>query len=102
MSELLEQMARLRRPKLLIRAAWFGQSDYNRRRDMKRLLAQAELPPPASALRALLELEATLEEARLNGTAAYSFLRHIEVLIAVMAEARLLAPCPNPPAASAT
>ena len=34
--------------------------------------------------------ESTLEAARQAGLAGYSFLRHIEVLIAMMAEARML------------
>lgn len=90
MTDLIEMISTLRRPRLLIRAARFGQSDYNRRRDLKRLMAGAELPGPEEALRRLLEEEEQLEGARREGAAAYSFLRHIEVLIAMMAEARLL------------
>lgn len=90
MTDQIDQMARLRRPKLLIRAARFGQRDYDRSRDLRRLLATRELPGPEEALRALLDEEAGLEAARQAGEAAYSFLRHIEVLIAMMAEARML------------
>lgn len=99
MSDQIEQMANLRRPKLLIRAARFGQRDYNRSRDLRRLLAAPEAPHPEEALRVLMEAEEQLEDARRQGSAAYSFLRHIEVLIAMMAEARMLlpraAPCPR-------
>lgn len=90
MTDQIDQMARLRRPKLLIRAARFGQRDYDRSRDLRRLLAARDLPGPEAALRALMAEEAGLEEARQTGEAAYSFLRHIEVLIAMMAEARML------------
>ncbi|PYF13006.1 hypothetical protein C8J30_101391 [Rhodobacter viridis] len=90
MCEEIDQMAQLRRPKLLIRAARFGQKDYERGRDLKRLLAARDLPRPEEALRALLAEEDALETARRDGAAGYSFLRHIEVLIAMMAEARLL------------
>lgn len=94
MTDLFELMTSLRRPKLLIRAARFGQSDYNRRRDLKRLIAAAAPPRPEEALRALIAEEELLEEARRQGEAAYSFLRHIEILIAMMAEARLLPRAP--------
>ncbi|ADE85611.1 DUF6477 family protein [Rhodobacter capsulatus] len=88
MTDQIDQMARLRRPKLLIRAARFGQRDYDRNRDLRRLLATRELPGPEAALRLLMAEEDGLEAARQAGEAGYSFLRHIEVLIAMMAEAR--------------
>ena len=91
MTDQIDQMAQLRRPKLLIRAARFGQRDYDRNRDLRRLLALRDLPRPEAALQALMDEEAGLEQARRNGAAAYSFLRHIEVLIAMMAEARMVA-----------
>ena len=91
MTDQIDQMARLRRPKLLIRAARFGQRDYDRNRDLRRLLAARDLPRPEAALQALMDEEAQLEQARRGGAAAYSFLRHIEVLIAMMAEARMVA-----------
>ncbi|KQB17120.1 hypothetical protein H9N28_07085 [Rhodobacter capsulatus] len=90
MTDQIDQMARLRRPKLLIRAARFGQRDYDRSRDLRRLLAARDLPGPEDALRSLMTEEAGLEAARQAGLAGYSFLRHIEVLIAMMAEARML------------
>jgi hypothetical protein len=38
----------------------------------------------------LISVEAELEETRLAGAASYSVTRHIEVLVALLAEARLL------------
>lgn len=90
MTDLNELISALRRPRLLIRAARFGQSDYNRRRDLKRLIATPTPPSPEAALRVLIEEEERLEAARREGTATYSLMRHIELLIALMAEARLL------------
>ncbi len=90
MTDLLNQLNTLRRPRLLIRAARFGQADYNRNRDLKRLMQTAEVPPPDRALRVLFAAEAELEHARREGEAGYSLMRHIELLIAMMAEARLL------------
>ncbi|OOY33702.1 hypothetical protein BMI88_06125 [Thioclava sp. F36-6] len=87
-------MAKLRRPRLLIRAARHGLSDYSRKRDLKRVLRMSELPRPGTALRALMAEEAALDQARRAGEATYSVARHIELLIALLAEARL-APQPS-------
>jgi len=81
MTDLHDMLATLRRPRLLIRAARCGQGDYNRARDLKRLMRLAQTPAPE---------EATLEAHRRRGGAQYSLARHIELLIAMMAEARLL------------
>lgn len=83
-------LAALRRPRLLIRAARFGLCDYNRDRDLRRLTRSETVPAPARALPALMETEAQLEEIRRAGDASYSVCRHVEVLIALMAEARLV------------
>lgn len=80
----------LRRPRLLIRAARFGLTDYRRDRDLARLVPGAPMPGPAQALCALIEKEAELEETRKSGRAGYSIARHVELLIAMMAEARLI------------
>ncbi|MFC5738096.1 DUF6477 family protein [Sinirhodobacter huangdaonensis] len=90
MTDLHDSIATLRRPRLLIRAARCGQGEYNRARDLKRLMRLAEAPPPEAALRALIAEEAVLEAHRREGCAQYSLARHIELLIAMMAEARLL------------
>ena len=78
----------LSRPRLLIRAARFGLSDYRRERDLRRLIQ----PPasPEAALTRLLSVEDDMEQTRRAGDASYSIARHIEVLIALMAEARVV------------
>ena len=90
MSDLLSVVSELRRPRLLIRAARAGLAEYNRNRDLKRLMRTAEAPTPDRALSALMAEEERIETTRQAGDASYSFLRHIDVLIAMMAEARLL------------
>lgn len=80
----------LKRPRLLIRAARLGITHYNRSRDLRRLVCGAVTPSPEAALKRLIDEEARLEEVRQSGEAAYSLGRHIEILIAMMAEARLL------------
>ena len=90
MTDFIERLTKLHRPRLLIRAARFGMNDYNRNRDLKRLIRQAPAPSPALALERLLAEEARLEETRLSGDACYSVARHVDLLIAVLSEARLL------------
>lgn len=92
-SNAMTALTALRRPRLLIRAARFGLVDYNRDRDLKRLMQTAATPSPAKALDGLIVVEAELENRRAAGVAAYSVAQHVEVLIALMAESRLLAPC---------
>ncbi len=82
----------LRRPKLLIRAARFGLENYDRERDLRRLMQLPATPAPAQAVPRLLDEEDRLNHARKSGGAAYSPARHVEVLIALMAEARALSP----------
>lgn len=95
MSALIESLAHVRRPRLLIRAARFGLEDYNRLRDLKRILREDHAPSPSAALSRLIDLEAEQEETRTRGDAAYSVVRHLEILIALMAETRLLGRMPS-------
>jgi hypothetical protein len=88
MNDFRALLADLRRPQLLIRAARCGLADYRRDRDLRRLLDAQ--PSPDRAVRRLLSEEETMEATRRAGEAGYSVTRHIEVLIALMAEARLL------------
>ena len=90
MSELFSLVTQLRRPRLLIRAARAGLTEYNRTKDLKRLTRLADAPSPDRALKMLMDEEARIEETRQSGDAAYSLTRHIELLSAMMAEARLL------------
>ncbi|MBI1172669.1 hypothetical protein GC209_14835 [bacterium] len=89
MTDFRALLSDLRRPKLLIRAARLGLSDYRRERDLKRLL-DGQQPSPDRSVPRLLNEEEMMEEDRQRGDAGYSVVRHIEVLIALMAEVRLL------------
>ncbi|MFA7434067.1 MAG: DUF6477 family protein [Gemmobacter sp.] len=86
MTDTCPTLATLRRPRLLIRAARFGLADYRRGRDLKRLIGVGPLPVPAAALAALAEAERRQEEKRMAGAADYTVARHVELLIALMAE----------------
>jgi len=96
-SDPLAAIAALRRPRVLIRAARAGLADYDRLRDLRRLARTSDIPGPDAALRRLLDEEGRLEATRQAGDASYSMTRHVDVMIAVMAEAATLRPaCPLP------
>lgn len=90
MRDLQAILADIHRPRLLIRAARFGMLDYHRNRDLKRLIGSAVLPKPRHAVSSLITEEARLDQARKTGDAAYRVTLHVEVLIALMAEAQSL------------
>lgn len=88
MSDFRIILANLRRPRLLMHAARFGLGDYRRDRDLRRLVSCGS--SPEETVPSLISAEEELEATRLSGDMAYSVVRHIEVLIALLAEARLL------------
>ncbi|MBI1492149.1 DUF6477 family protein [Halocynthiibacter styelae] len=90
MTDLMTLLNTLRRPRLLIRAARFGLSGYSRERDLTRLIADIRLPGPGRAVTQLVNIEGDMDEKRKTGDATYSIARHIEVLVALMAEIQLL------------
>lgn len=90
MTDLFSRILDLRRPPLLIRAARAGTGHFDRQRDLKRLIRVTAAPAPSRSITLLLDEEAELEESRKTQNPSYSPLRHIEVLIAVIAETRLL------------
>ena len=90
MTDFRNLLSDLRRPALLLRAARFGLTDYQRDRDLKRLLRESAAGGPEKTLPRLLHEENMLEEIRRAGDASYSLTRHIELLIALLAEVSLL------------
>ncbi len=89
MSDISTLLANLRRPRLLIRAARHGIQDYRRERDLRRLINECPSSSPEAAPARLFSAEERVEETRRAGDAGYSIARHVELLIALMAEARL-------------
>lgn len=88
MTDCRTMLATLRRPRLLMRAARFGLAEYRRERDLRRHVDS--VTSPENTVTTLMSVEARLEATRIAGDAAYSVARHIEVLIALLAEAQLL------------
>ena len=98
-------MRATRRPRLLLRAARIGTQDYNRDIDLRRVLRLPATPPPGPAtVRALIDLEHRLETARQrpgqpvteDAVESWRPARHVEVMIALIAEARLMAEAVTP------
>lgn len=90
MQDILTMLNALHRPRLMMRAARIGAQDYRRAAHLPRLLGYGALPRHGAALMKLMEIEAGMEDQRTGGNASYSLVRHLDVLIAMVAEARVL------------
>ena len=90
MQDILSMPKQLHRPRLLVRAARLGAQEYNRDRHLKRLLGYHTLPRASSVLIQLIEAERILDDQRRSDDAGYSLPKHIDFLIAIMGEARLM------------
>lgn len=90
MQDILTMLNALQRPRLIMRAARIGAQDYRRAAHLPRLLGYGALPRHGAALMKLMEIEAGMEGQRTGGDASYSLVRHLDVLIAMVAEARVL------------
>lgn len=86
----LDRLEALRRPRLLIQAARIGAQDYRRDIHLYRHLGTRPLPRPGAALTDLLTREADMNDRRRRNDAVYSVMDHVDILIAMMGEARLL------------
>ncbi|MFK7764135.1 MAG: DUF6477 family protein [Roseobacter sp.] len=90
MQDILSMLHALRRPALLMRAARIGAEDYRRATHLPRLLGYGVLPRHGAALMRLMELETELNDQRVTGNTSYSIVRHVDLLIAMVSEARVL------------
>ncbi|MEM9576810.1 MAG: DUF6477 family protein [Pseudomonadota bacterium] len=90
MQDILSMLHALRRPTLLMRAARIGAEDYSRATHLPRLLGYGVLPRHGAALMRLMEVEAAMNEQRKSGDTSYSLVKHVDVLIAMVGEARIL------------
>ena len=96
MQDILSMLHALHRPRLLMRAARIGAEDYRREVHLPRLLGYGVLPRHGAALIKLMDLEGALETQRAEGDAGYSLMRHVDILIAIVAEARVLRAAQSP------
>ncbi len=90
MQDVLGQMSQLRRPHFLIRAAKAGAEEYTRDQHLKRLFGGRKSHHYSAALSELIELEKGLDQQRRTSAAAYSIVKHVDLLTAMLGEAQLL------------
>lgn len=90
MQDIFSILDGLKRPRLLIRAARAGCDDYRRDCHLHRHFGPGKLPRHGAAVLRLIEKESALNTARKQKATGYSLVAHVDVLIALMAEARLL------------
>ncbi|MGR3322779.1 MAG: DUF6477 family protein [Pseudooceanicola sp.] len=90
MQDVRTMLAGMRRPGLLMQAARIGASEYRRGAHLRRYFGLRTPGRPAEALMRLLEIEGWQDTLRRAGDAGYSPRRHVDVMIAVLGEARLL------------
>ena len=88
MCRITTQLDTLRRPGLLVEAAGHGMRDYQRRRDLRRMLRVGIPATARAALELLLPIEAALEQRRRSADKNYCAARHVDILSALIAEAR--------------
>ncbi|WP_281855996.1 DUF6477 family protein [Litoreibacter halocynthiae] len=90
MTDLTTHITDLRRPRLLVRAARHGMSAYRRSRDLRRITGQSHTTSPRVVVETLLHQEEQVEQIRLARDGTYNVNKHVELLIALMAESRCL------------
>ena len=90
MTNLKSALETIHRPKTLMRAARSALCHYDRSAGLQRLLGKSGMIRPEEALQELLPLEQECETRRQTGRVAYSVTRHLDVMVAIIAEARLL------------
>lgn len=88
MCRITNELNGLKRPGLLVEAADQGTAHYERRRDLRRMLRIAIPATARAALEKLLPIEADLEKRRREKATSYSLARHVDILTALLAEAR--------------
>jgi hypothetical protein len=84
------QITKLKRPRILVKAAQISAQSYDRNKVLRRVLSCVNLPLHANAIDRLQEHEVTLNEARLSGKTSYKVQHHITVLSALLGEMHLL------------
>ena len=102
MQDPISMLSGLRRPRLMMRAARIGAEAYRREAHLPRILGYGAMPRHAAALIKLIPMEAELEARRQSGDAGYNIVRHLDVLIAMVAEARILRATSQPRQTSRT
>ena len=89
MRDLMGMISALKRPGLLVRTAKIGADDYRRDVHLRRILKSGVPAKTGEAIVRILEIESEITEHRIANHAEYSVAEHVEVLIALLGEARI-------------
>lgn len=90
----LTNIANLKRPRILLRAALNGRNNYRRERHLATMLAGRKNWSDEQVFRAIVSDEQYLDDQRRSGDANYSVSRHVKIMIALLCEAhRIARPC---------
>ncbi|WP_317054618.1 DUF6477 family protein [Roseovarius rhodophyticola] len=90
MCDILNKLDAIKRPRLLISAARIGSMEYRRDTHLTRHFKDGYPSRSKDALEQLIKIESDLDAKRSDAVAGYSVAHHVEVLIAMMGEARIL------------
>ncbi|MEM6386373.1 MAG: DUF6477 family protein [Pseudomonadota bacterium] len=89
MTPYISRLAALTRPRILVRAAQHRAVDFKRDLALRRLMQGEAVPGPGQAFDILFERETIMNASRSDGNAAYSPARHVELLAALIHEAKI-------------
>ena len=89
MKDINSHINALKRPALLVRAARHGAETYNRQAHLNKYIDLDPLPGPSVVLMQLFDIEKEINHARIHKNGTYTPSKHIDVLVAIMAEAQL-------------
>lgn len=95
MQDLIGMITTLRRPRLLNEAAQYGARRYCRGAMLARLLGVQDPPRHGVAILRLLELEDEANTLRRENAPDYAARHHLDLMIALLGEARLMAAGPS-------
>ncbi|MCP5085489.1 MAG: hypothetical protein GY952_01600 [Rhodobacteraceae bacterium] len=79
-------LSKLRRPKILLRAARYGVPVYNRETDLQRITRLNSTASDTALIDTLVQQESSFEQARKTRDTAYNVGKHIRILTALLAE----------------
>jgi hypothetical protein len=97
MRDLIGMISALKRPGILVRTAKIGADEYRRDVHLRRILKSEAPAKTGEAILRILEIESEINERRIANHAEYSVAEHVDVLIALLGEARIHRAAYGPP-----
>lgn len=86
MQKYIVRLSKLRRPRLLMRAARIGAQEFQRQSQLPRILRNKNLTDEEQVVSELIDIECEIEERRVSGNLDYSISQHVDILTALLAE----------------